>query len=125
MPGTVKTTFLAWIVASVAPKLMAAQKCEVIHGRAHYYCGDGNLRIWHIGTHHEYEPDSTSYDRVSRWLEAGVTQAEKKNLACPAGAIDLYADFLICPTEPFKRGAVQHAAVKSATHRHYAHTPDK
>ena len=112
------------ILLAAASRGCAAEACKVIHGRAHYYCGDGNLRIWHIGTHHEYEPDHSSWDRVERWLEAGTTEAEKKSLACPSGAIYLYADFLICPTEPLKPGAVQHAVVKSATHRHYVHTPD-
>lgn len=103
----------------------AAEKCEVIHGRAHYYCGDGNLRIWQIGTHHEFEPDSSSWERVTHWLDTATTEAEKKKYACPVGQVYLYADFLICPTEPFRKGAVQHAVVKSATHRRYVHLPDR
>ena len=53
------------------------------------------------------------------WLEAGVPDSEKSNYASPASAVDLYADFLICPTEPLVKGAVQHAEVKSASHRRY------
>ena len=39
--------------------------------------------------------------------------------ASPASTVDLYADFVICPTQPFRAGSVQKAKVKSATHRRY------
>jgi len=90
-----------------------------IHGRAHLYSGDGQLRIWHIGTHHEYEPDDASSDRVIDWLLAGLKPSERQEYATPASAVYLFADFLICPTEPFKKGSVQRAEIKSALHRHY------
>lgn len=125
MPGMAKTACLILFVVITVSQLRAAENCAVIHGRAHYYCGDGNLRIWHIGTHHEFEPDPSSSSRVEGWLEAGLSESEKKSLACPVGAVNLYADFLICPTEPFKRGAVQQAVVKSATRRYYAHLSDR
>jgi hypothetical protein len=91
----------------------------VIHGRAHFYGGDGQLRIWHIGTHHEYAPDESSDERVIKWLEAGVKGTDKAKYASPASEVCLFADFVICPTEPFKKGSVQGARVKSASHRHY------
>jgi hypothetical protein len=119
-----KTAVWFFLLATMALRLHAAEKCVVIHGRAHFYCGDGSLRIWHIGTHHEFEPDRSSFDRVLRWIEAGELRGEEKSLACPSGAIDLYADFLICPTEALKKGAVQHAVVKSANHRRYVRTAD-
>jgi hypothetical protein len=99
--------------------LYAAEPCKVIHGRAHFYGGDGQLRIWQIGTHHEYEPDEPSWPRVIKWLEAGVPESERANYASPASSVNLYADFLICPTEPFKQGSVQRATIKSASHRRY------
>lgn len=86
----------------------------MIHGRAHEYCGDGQLRIWHIGTHRDFEPDESSWQRVEAWLRAGA----KPTGACQLNA-DLFADFLICPTEPYKKGAVQEAKVKAAYHRRY------
>lgn len=92
----------------------------VIHGRAHLYGGDGGIRIWHVGTHHDYEPDESSGARVEKWLEAGVNESER-HYASPASMVLLFADFLICPTEPFKKGSVQQAKVKSASHRHYVH----
>ena len=115
---------LIGILMVTASQLKAAGKCMEIRGRAHYYCGDGNLRIWHVGTRHEYEPDPASWERVAHWLDEGVPEASKTGSACPSGEVYLYADFLICPTEPLKRGAVQHAVVKRATHRRYTHTPD-
>lgn len=101
--------------------LQASESCFTIHGRAHLYGGDGQLRIWHIGTHHEYEPDETSWARVESWLEAGVKDSDKSKVygASPASYLNLFADFLICPTEPFKKGSVQRAKVVSSEHRHY------
>jgi hypothetical protein len=90
-----------------------------IHGRAHLYGGDGQLRIWHVGTHHDYEPDDSSRSRVEDWLEAGVKRPEKSQYASPASLVYSFADFLICPTEPFKKGSVQKAKVVSAEHRRY------
>jgi hypothetical protein len=37
-----------------ASHLQAADSCFTIHGRAHLYGGDGQLRIWHVGTHHDF-----------------------------------------------------------------------
>jgi hypothetical protein len=81
----------------------------VIHGRAHVYGGDGRIRIWHLGTHHDYEPDASSWARVQEWCEAGVKDSAKLSYASPASTVYLFADFLICPTEPFKKGSVQQA----------------
>jgi hypothetical protein len=85
------------------------------------YCGDGQLRIWHIGTHHDFTPDESSWDMVVGWLEDRATESDKKEYACYAGANDLYADFLLCPTGPYKKGAVQEVKVVSATRRRYVH----
>jgi hypothetical protein len=56
---------------------------------------------------------------VERWLEAGVKEPEKSQLASPASSVFLFADFLICPTEPFKKGSVQTAKIVNAKNRHY------
>lgn len=93
----------------------------VIHGRAHKY-SEGSLRIWHIGTHHEYQPaDEPSGTRLLKWIEAGVSNETKSKSAVPLTSVNLFADFLICPTEPFKKGSVQRAQVKSSSHRRYIH----
>jgi len=97
----------------------AAESCTVIHGRAHVYGGDGQLRIWHVGTHHDYEPDESSWTRVLKWLEAGVKSTDRPMAVDPASELCLFADFVICPTEPFKKGSVQQAKVKSASRKHY------
>jgi len=119
-----RSTWALGLLAIVVLPALASEPCTVIHGRAHFYEGDGQLRIWHIGTHHEYEPDSSSWDTVLAWLEAGVPASEKSHYASPASAVDLFADFLICPTEPFRKGSVQHAQVKSASHRRYVRPRD-
>jgi hypothetical protein len=103
--------------------IQAADACMTIHGRAHLYGGDGQLRIWHIGTHHEYEPDDSSWDRVREWLEAGVK--DKSLYVTPASAVYLFADFVICPTEPFKSGTVQRAKVVSVRNRRYISADQK
>ena len=114
-----KCLLLVCVIAAAGSRAYATENCVTIHGRAHYYCGDANLRIWHIGTHPEFEPDESSFDHVIEWLEAGVKESAKQELARPDGTVNLYADFLVCPTEPFKKGAVQHAVFKSATNRRY------
>jgi hypothetical protein len=99
--------------------LQGADSCFTIHGRAHLYGGDGQLRIWRIGTHHDYQPDESSWAKVEGWLEAGIKDADKSHYANPASMVYLFADFVICPTEPFKKGSVQTARVVSAQHRRY------
>jgi len=83
------------------------------------YGGDGQLRIWHVGTHHDYQPDESSSDRVIDWLKAGVKDSDKERYVNPASTVDLYADFVICPIEPYRKGWVQRAIVKSASRRRY------
>ena len=97
----------------------SANSCFTIHGRAHLYDGDGQLRIWHVGTHHDFEPDSSSWAKVQSWLEAGVKQSDETRYASPVSMLYLFADFLVCPTEPFKAGSVQKAKIVSASHRRY------
>ncbi len=114
-----RTLALFYLALIAVLPIHAADSCTVIHGRAHLYCGDGQLRIWHIGTHHEYEPDESSWPTVEKWLEAGVKDPNDAKSACPASTVYLFADFVVCPAEPFKKGSVQRAKVKSASHRHY------
>ncbi len=101
------------------PAAIAEDRCMTIHGRAHLYGGDGQLRIWRIGTHHDFEPDESTWGRVINWLNAGVTESDRKNYASPASEYYLFGDFVVCPVEPFKKGSVQRATVKSVTHRRY------
>jgi hypothetical protein len=110
--------FLAMLFFATIPA-HPSEPCTVIHGRAHLYNGDGQLRIWHIGTHHEYTPEDSSWPRVTKWLEEGVKDIDKHNYVSPASAFYLYADFLVCPVEPFRKGSVQRAVIRSATHRQY------
>ena len=113
----------AVILASAPSQLYAGELCRFVRGRAHAYGGDGRLRIWEIGTHHEFQPDDSSRAAVISWLQARATERESKFVS-QISLVDMYADFLICPTEPFKKGSVQQAQVKSADHRHYVHRTD-
>jgi hypothetical protein len=97
----------------------AADPCFVIHGKAHLYGGDGQLRIWHVGTHHEFEPDETTWDTVVGWLDAGLKKGDSERFASPASNLMLFGDFTVCPTEPFRQGAVQKAKIVSVKNRHY------
>jgi len=103
--------------------LHAEEACSTIHGRLHYYSGDGQLRIWHISTHHEFTPDESSWDMVIEWLRDRVKPSETRDYADPATAFDLFGDFQICPTEPFRKGAVQYVKVIAVTHRRYIKKP--
>jgi hypothetical protein len=74
--------------------------------------------------HHDFTPDESSWGMVVDWLEERASESDKKNHACPACENDLYADFLLCPTEPYKKGSVQRAKVISAIHRLYVHAKE-
>jgi len=79
----------------------SAEPCQEIHGRATLYTGDGQLMIWNIGTHHEFWIlDDASWDKIFKYIPNG-------------GGKDLFADFTVCPTKPFKKGAAQPAVVQS------------
>jgi hypothetical protein len=92
--------------------------CFAIQGRAHLFSGDGLLRIWHVGTHHEYTPDARSWHRVEGWLEEGAGM-QGRGLASPASKVFLLGTFVVCPTEPFKQGSVQEAYIQSVSKRLY------
>jgi hypothetical protein len=113
-------TLVCLALIAVLP-LRAQESCRTIHGRASITGGDFNLRVWHIGTHHEYEPVGDSDAMVIGWLadgakKLGITEDER---ALPASAVLMFGDFVVCPVEPLKQGAVQKAIVKSVAHRRY------
>jgi hypothetical protein len=118
MRAAIASLFLLPFITALPSQ--AADACITIDGRAHLYGGDGQVRVWHVGTHHEYQPDDSSRATVQGWLEAGVKDPENIHTAAsPASTISMFADFLICPTEPFKKGSVQTAKIVSAQNRHY------
>jgi hypothetical protein len=107
---------LATLLILTTPLAHAAEPCQTIHGRAIYYPADGQLRLWHIGTHHEFEPDAyqgktpNPWDKIITLLKAGDTSpAAGSNNA-------LYGDFVVCPTKPYREGAVQPANIRSMSH---------
>jgi hypothetical protein len=66
-----------------------------------------------------FAPDASSWAKIESWLESGIKDSAKSRVCSPASSVYLFADFLICPTEPFKKGSVQHAKIISAQHRRY------
>ena len=68
------TLFLLTLITAFP--VQAAESCATIHGRAHFYGGAGQLRIWHVGTRYDKEPDESSWFRVQGWLEAGVKDSD-------------------------------------------------
>lgn len=111
--------YLLLLLLTLTLPSRAGDACFTIHGRVHFYGGDGQLRVWHIATHHEYQPDDSSRSRFYDWLEAGIKEPEKSRSAAPASLVYLFADFLICPIEPYKKGSVQTAKIISAKHMRY------
>jgi hypothetical protein len=106
------------IAAILAPKTV--EPCRVIHGRATYGTMNGMVRIWHIGTHHTFMPDelrtpdtedfSPSWEKVIDLLAAGGKEPEVFDHN------ELFADFLICPTQRYRHGASQPAQVRRIYH---------
>src|ERR1700694_3342340 len=60
-------------------------------------------------SHHDFAPDESSWDTVIDWLREGIKPSQRKDYSNPAIAVDLFGDFQLCPTEPFRKGSVQHA----------------
>ena len=85
----------------------AAETCFPIHRRAVWYRGDGFFAIWHVGTHHNFFiMDKKSADLVCRYFDC-VT---------PSKSPALFADFTVCPTKPYRKGAAQPVIVKKVKH---------
>jgi hypothetical protein len=101
-----RTILLSILLSAVMPSANA-QTCFEIHGRAVQYRGDAYFAIWHVGTHHEFFPaDAASADLICRYFDCESPDRQ------PA----LFADFTICPTAPYEKGAGQPATVKSIRH---------
>jgi hypothetical protein len=100
----------------------AAGPCQIFHGRATYSSANGMFRIWHIGTHHTFmpddlrTPDNTDFSPSWNKIMDLLTDNERN----PRGGDDtaLFADFVVCPTEPLHQGASQPARVLHIYHPH-------
>ncbi len=109
---------LAALLILTSTSAFATEPCQSFRGRALYYSADGQFRIWHIGTHHTFEPPDMpgpnpdyepSWDRLMTILLAGRQNPDDNAV---------FADFVVCPTEPFRKGAAQEATIKSIRHPH-------
>ena len=101
----------------------AVERCQSFYGRIVLYTADGQLRLWHIGTHHEFEPDYDGSDRGASWDKAVDLLTAGNGAAGAAGNNALYADFVVCPTKPLHRGRVQPAIIHSMSHVHVMPRP--
>ena len=118
-------TILLALLIPLTLRAIAAEPCQQIHGRAHYYFADGQFRLWHIGTNHEFslmysESSDRPYpvdERILDMLRAGTkTPAD-------ISENDLFADFLVCPLEHYRKRAAQAAYVEKMNHPRMVHTP--
>lgn len=109
---------LAALLILAATPAFAAEPCQSFHGRALYYSADGQFRIWHIGTSHEFQPPEMpgpnpdyepSWNRLMKILLAGSQNPDDHAV---------FADFVICPTVPFRNGAAQQAIIRTIRHPH-------
>ena len=97
------------IVLLIFAPFMRAEDCFKIHGRAVWWRGDAYFSIWHVGTNHSYflmKDDIASINLICKYFD------------CDNGAVQpaLFADFTVCPTEPFRKGAAQPVIVKKVEH---------
>lgn len=115
MQLTLITSAFLIIQASIA---VSAEPCQQIHGRMVLYAADGQLRLWQIGSQHEFEPDYNASDKGSSWDKAVDLLKTGNEQAGAAGDNALFADFLVCPTKPLQKGAVQPAVIRRMAHVH-------
>lgn len=95
------------VVVVLSGSVLLAEDCVKIRGRAVLYRGDAFFEIWHVGTHHIFFPaDQQSVDLVCRYFDCESPDRQ------PA----LFADFTVCPKEPYKQGAAQPVTVKKVEH---------
>jgi hypothetical protein len=88
------------------------EPCQKIHGRALFYSADSQFRIWNIGTHHEFAPDYDGADQGASWDRIMNRLKNGDKVAGAANRNALFADFVVCPVEPFRKGYVQRAVVR-------------
>ena len=104
--GMPLTALSLLVLAAVTPP-STAETCFQIRGRAVLSRADGFFAIWHVGTDHRFFlEDEKSSDLVCTYFDCTSTDQS------PA----LFADFTVCPTKPYVRGAAQPVIVKKVEH---------
>jgi hypothetical protein len=98
-----------------------APSCMTIHGRLQYGNGTPALRLWHIGTTHEFgifsglnaetiDPGDNEHPKLPGNLRKIYEGSPNPFEPC------IYADFKVCPLEHFIPGHMQAACIASASH---------
>jgi len=97
-----------------------ASACVTIHGRLQYGNGTPALRLWHIGTSHEFgifsglnaekrDPLDNEHPQLPANLRKVFDVPNPFEQA-------IFADFEVCPLEPHTSGHMQAACIESAAH---------
>jgi hypothetical protein len=111
-------------ISHVCKSPEVADRCFQAHGRLIYGNGTPAMRLWQIGTHHEFgiysslqgyrcDQNGKCLDNESPNLPPGVEKFVY--VPVPYGP-PVFADFEVCPLEPHIPGHMQAACIKSATH---------
>jgi len=94
------TFTLALLLFGVTTTASAAEPCRQVHGRADFYSGDGQMFVWHIGTHHLFWIlDDPSQEMIFKYIP-----------------YEPNSENFICPTASYKPGEAQSATVQQIKH---------
>jgi hypothetical protein len=98
--------FLLLAASTATAFATSPESCRVIHGRTRWQSADGQMFVWHIGTHHYFWIlDDKSQDLIFKYISS-------------RGDDQLYADFTVCPTVKYREGAAQFAILRKIAHPH-------
>ena len=97
-----------------------AHSCFSLHGRLRYGNGTPALRLWQIGTTHNFgilsglnaeklNPLDNDHPRLPENIDRLYIDQNPFQ-------VTIYADFEVCPLEPHIPGHMQAACIESATH---------
>jgi len=107
---------LGLILVLALVRYSQAEPCREFHGRAILYSGDSFLEIWHIGTHHTFfVVDNKSTELILKYIPDEGDEYLK----------ELFAEFTICPTARYRKGASQPMIVKGIQHPRVVLDPRK
>lgn len=100
--------------------LEIASTCVRIHGRLAAGNGTPSTRLWQIGSRHIYGIYSNRYGFTHDGV-AGDNESPELHFVFPRkmpdqGGWTVYAEFEVCPLEPFVQGHMQAACIAGATH---------
>jgi hypothetical protein len=97
-----------------------APTCLVVHGRLQYGNGTPALRLWHIGTTHEFGifsgPDAEKLDDLDNEHPHLPANLQKIYEIPNPFEVRIYGDFEVCPLVHYVPGHMQNACIAGASH---------